>query len=917
MQNYEAVSRTMMCALDLFCVALMCGLYFASMAILRPAGVRLHRRVGGIVAGYCVTLLMNDLWYISEKGNILYEYVMYVVNILYFAALCAATVLWFVHVVSRVLPGLFSKKWGRAAVLLPAALFVAAAFSTPFTHVLFYFENGEYLRGTLFWPLTVTNYLYMIAAFVISLTDIFRHRGRKLKENIVLTLYSALVLLFGLLQNVTGQNLAGIGYTSALVVYFGYVLMSSMTERNRSLEEAREELSDFRKASLVSTSISLRVNLMTGRLEYGEWKNEEGETLQPENIIGLSVPCSYDEYIKKWSEKYVDRKNAEEFLCSTDREYLRRCYEKGRNIVTFDYHAASVTGKRRYLRRVIFLIRNSKGDIIAYTTVRDISDIGAMREEQEHYIDALASDFESVDVIKFQRNKLNDLISMHHRISERFEKSMPIQWRIETNISRRLDIMRVMVVEEDKDLFYAATRREALMDAWNRGETPVVDFRIRDEKGNISFYQERFVPVRDSHWRLTGMIVCIRCTDEEIRKELGIRTELEEAKQRAEEASRAKTAFLFNMSHDIRTPMNAILGFTRIAKNHMDDLPRVTDCLDKIDASGERLLEMINDVLEMSRIESGRIDVMVTPYDLSHCLEPLEPMLNTLAASKGIQLSCHCDELRSPLVWADKVHLERILINLAGNAIKYTNEGGRVDVTVSETDKEKDGAPVFSFRVEDNGIGMSREFMDHLFEEFAREKTSTVSRQQGTGLGLSITKRISDAMGGEILVESEPGKGSVFTLLLPLRRMTETEMADSVPEQKETEASGAVLAGKRVLLAEDNALNREIALDILGDEGMETECAENGKIAVEMLAEKGADHYDFVLMDIQMPVMDGYEATRRIRDMLKGQKRLPIIAVSANAFDEDRLHSAAAGMDAHIAKPINVSELKKVLEDFI
>ncbi len=387
----------------------------------------------------------------------------------------------------------------------------------------------------------------------------------------------------------------------------------------------------------------------------------------------------------------------------------------------------------------------------------------------------------------------------------------------------------------------------------------------------------------------------------------------------AKQANRAKTEFLFNMSHDIRTPMNAILGFTDIAARHIDDTARVEDSLVKIKSSGGHLLDLINDVLEMSRIESGRLDVMEAPTDILDCCEKMNPMLNALAIDKSIDYEMNIN-ITDRYVYADSVHLNRVLVNLLTNAFKYTKDGGSVRFCVEQLSSNLDGKTEFQFTVSDTGIGMSPEFIEHIFEQFAREQTSTINKIQGTGLGLAIAKRITDALSGTIEVESEVGKGSKFTLTVPFIRLTEAEIAENFQTEeelavKETE-NAVAFEGKCVLLVEDNELNREIAVEILEDEGFKVESAEDGEIAVQKVGNNEKGYYDFILMDIQMPVMDGYEATKNIRAMNGKGEDIPIIALSANAFDSDKEKSVKAGMNAHIAKPINIKELFETIKQF-
>ncbi|MBO2516308.1 MAG: hypothetical protein CW338_03395 [Clostridiales bacterium] len=393
--------------------------------------------------------------------------------------------------------------------------------------------------------------------------------------------------------------------------------------------------------------------------------------------------------------------------------------------------------------------------------------------------------------------------------------------------------------------------------------------------------------------------------------------QVEEARNQAEIASQAKTSFLFNMSHDIRTPMNAILGYTNIGLRHVEDVERSRDSYQKIKTAGGHLLNLINDILEMSRIESGTLVLAENPVDVLKAIENIDQMSQALAIPREISFETKIGEIRDAYVYADELHINEVIINLISNAIKYTDAGGNVTYSVCQTGEAAEGWAAYRFEVSDDGIGMSEEFQSRLFEAFSRENSATVSKTEGAGLGLSIVKRIVDMAGGTISVRSTPGKGSVFTVEIPFRVMDEEAVAKLKTEDAsaETIVSDTDLTGKRILLVEDNEMNREIATELLTEAGLDVETAEDGEIAVRMIIENGADRYDFILMDIQMPVMNGYEAAKTIRMLPSGQD-VPIIALSANAFAEDKAASLAAGMNDHVAKPVNIRELLGTLAKY-
>ncbi|MBQ6361207.1 MAG: amino acid permease [Lachnospiraceae bacterium] len=397
---------------------------------------------------------------------------------------------------------------------------------------------------------------------------------------------------------------------------------------------------------------------------------------------------------------------------------------------------------------------------------------------------------------------------------------------------------------------------------------------------------------------------------------------VEREKIHAVESSLAKSQFLFNMSHDIRTPMNAIIGYTNLARKE-NDLTKVHDYLDKIDSSGQHLLALINDVLEMSRIENGRIELEYIPSDLPAVFDGIYDLFSEQMRQKNMDFQVHTGQIRNRYVWCDRKNLNRVLLNVISNAFKFTPEGGRISVSLWQAGTEENGYGSYEIRVQDTGIGMSKEFADKMFDAFERERTSTVSGIEGTGLGMSITKSIVDLMGGTIEVLTAPGSGTEIIIRLKMRLAEESDIVDQANEEEETDSTDTAekeidFTKKRLLIVEDNMINMEIANMILTQAGFMTETAENGKIAADMVAASAPGYYDAILMDIQMPVMDGYEATRIIRNLPDRQLAgIPILAMTANAFKEDVEAAEKAGMQGHIAKPVDVGILMKTLTEVL
>lgn len=395
------------------------------------------------------------------------------------------------------------------------------------------------------------------------------------------------------------------------------------------------------------------------------------------------------------------------------------------------------------------------------------------------------------------------------------------------------------------------------------------------------------------------------------------------ARIQAEESNRAKTDFLSQMSHDIRTPMNAIVGFTDFAMREPDIHVIQDDYLPKIRSSGQHLLMLINDVLEMSRIESGKLELNEEPVHLESILQEITSIISLRASNEGLNLHTQY-ALQAPWVYCDKLRINQVLMNLLGNAVKFTPKGGNVTLNVFQTYSQRPGFATYQFQIRDTGIGMSREFLDKVFDPFERERTSTVSGKEGTGLGLTIVKRIVDAIGGTITVDSVQGEGSTFTVSVELRLMEEEVIQELENRQRSdqcaidsVETMRQFVSGKRVLLVEDNDFNRLIAQVVLEEAGLTVDQAEDGRVAVEMVSKAPAGFYAVVLMDIQMPFMNGYDATRAIRCLGDDRAKVPILAVTANAFASDVKEAKDAGMDGHIPKPIDVSALYKVLAEIL
>lgn len=386
--------------------------------------------------------------------------------------------------------------------------------------------------------------------------------------------------------------------------------------------------------------------------------------------------------------------------------------------------------------------------------------------------------------------------------------------------------------------------------------------------------------------------------------------EIRKSAEKARKANEAKTRFLFNMSHDIRTPMNAIVGFSGLLEKSIHDEKKSLDYIKKIRVSSDILLTIINQVLEMARIESGKITLSSESVNIREMVDAMNIVFESSLTKKSLEYQCSLNVVHDQIL-CDKTKMEEIILNVVSNSIKYTNPHGKITVSIDELDSEDEKNADYKVVVEDNGIGMSQDYLPHIFEEFSREHTSTETRVAGTGLGLPIVKSLVDRMGGTIEVESEEGKGTRFIMKFSFPVSSENQVREE--EKQNIPDITEKLKGKQILLAEDNDLNAEIAETVLVEAGIEVKRVEDGLQCIEELKKMPEKYYDVILMDVQMPNMDGYTATEKIRHLDDSRAEIPIIAMTANAYDEDRRKAQEAGMDGFLAKPLDVDEMMRLL----
>lgn len=640
--------------------------------------------------------------------------------------------------------------------------------------------------------------------------------------------------------------------------------------------------------------------------------------------------ASVDHVVQMIASFVPDKKGQEEFMTTFCRNALASAYKKGEVQIVKETDSYFDDGSIRSARITARLLMNPATDHLECIIYG--MDISGEIEEKKLYEQNLREQFDIFTVLSrdylniFLINANNGtarILKLDGYVTSGLDSSKDISYPYYATCEQYID---ERVHPDDRAVMREAMKLEKVRSVLSNTLEYVSSYRILVD-GEIHYYQFKYTYLKNTD----RIIAAFQNIDAIIASEREQQQVLSKALQAAEQSSRAKTTFLNSMSHDIRTPLNAIIGFTHLALSAIDDagkqealIPGIRSYLSKISTSGNQLLALVNDVLDMSHIESGKMRIEQTHLNLLDALEDLKMMIQPDINKNQLHLTYDVSGIVHANVITDKLRLNQVLLNILSNAVKFTPSGGRICFRVIEEPSSETARPLYKFYIKDNGIGMNDEFKNHIFEPFTREYTSTISGVQGTGLGMSIAKSIVDVMGGTITFESELGMGTEFIVAMPL------ELDDSISEaatdhRLESSASAVpftaqddTFAGKKILLVEDNELNREIALEILESAGFILDTAEDGTIAVEKMRTALPGQYDLVLMDIQMPQMNGYEAARQIRQLTNpAVKDIPIIAMTANAFAEDRQKALEAGMNEHITKPIDIPKLIDTLHEIL
>ena len=619
---------------------------------------------------------------------------------------------------------------------------------------------------------------------------------------------------------------------------------------------------------------------------------------------------SYDALLTNYAKLHIHKDDQKMFLEETQLTNVRNCIFKEKKIFELNYREChNDVVKYMQIRFIPIKTETSVNVIIAFRCIDNI--VEQELEEREktekllnnsnqrlRVIEGLCAEYESLYYVDAKKDTGIPYILSSY-FPDEFRKNLLKEIPYTSAFHEYID---GCVASNQCEYVKAQTELHSVTNRLKSSPCIRINYEVPFE-GKMLHYQIYIARIGEPH----EQVWAFKSIEETVEEQLKQHKILIDALDKARKAEQAKTNFLFNMSHDIRTPMNAILGYNTIAEKNIGNEEIALDALKKAKHSGQHMLGIINDILDMARIENDKIELNNDVIDFRELVEDLKEMFTHEMSKKDIEFVTSI-KVQTPAIYTDSLRISQVITNLLSNALKFTKPGGKVTFHVAELNSPDDTAH-FQIRVEDTGVGMSEEFQKHLFNAFEREHNTTKSGIQGTGLGLAITKNLVELLGGSLTYNSMLGVGTEFTVTLKAKKADELP-----PTQKEVETLSPELKGARILVVEDNMINREIARELLEEEGFVIEEAEDGTIAVDMLEKKGKDYYTFVLMDIQMPIMNGYTATRKIRSSYNTDiANVPIVAMTANAFTEDRKNALDAGMNEHVAKPLDINKLIEVL----
>lgn len=629
------------------------------------------------------------------------------------------------------------------------------------------------------------------------------------------------------------------------------------------------------------------------------------------SVESMEHRTTVDDLVRQIASFVPDEKGKEEFFQVFCRESLLAAYSAGQAEIKKETESYFDDGSvREACITARFFMNPSTGHLECMIYGMDVSEEKRERMKYEKHLNeqfqiftALGKDYLNIFVINADSG-MAKILKLDGYVTTGLEKDQNRLYPYEATCRQYI---AERVHPDDQNMMREDLKLEKVVHELS-GKAEYVSTYKTLVNGEKHYYQFKYMRLENS----SHIIAAFQNVDALIMKERKMQERLETALKAEERSNRAKSMFLNSMSHDIRTPLNAIIGCTTLAAEHLEDTAAIEKYLSRIKAAGNHLLALVNDILDMNHIENGNIEIENLPVNLPDLIEKLEMILQSSVAEKKLHLTIDAENIRHTEVMTDRLRLNQVLLNILSNSVKYTEEEGHIIFRIEELEDAPEGYGHYRFTVKDDGVGMSPEFIGHIYETFSREQTTTVNGIQGSGLGMSIAKHIVDLLGGEIHVTSEKGNGTESVVSLQLK------VCDSSVKTEYENKTSEKIEGKKILLVEDNELNREIAVELLQESGLVIDTAEDGTIAVEMMRQAKKGQYNLILMDIQMPKMDGYEATKQIRRSVRPEVAdIPIIAMTANAFEEDRDKAFKAGMNGYIAKPIDRTVMMETLKKFL
>lgn len=656
-------------------------------------------------------------------------------------------------------------------------------------------------------------------------------------------------------------------------------------------------------------NINLTKNIVPGEM----YQVIDGKKFSINECIGMEKNVRFTDVVSYWGSR-IKAEYREAFYDFLNIDNLIRRFENGEYHVNYTYWSQSVAGQPILVEKNIIMYRDDEtGDILAVTYIIDktkqyeIEQYNKKLEKSTSQLKAILKEEREYSLIVGAISKLYWQIFSVDILNDTYaEVYNGYDFNLNSDIYKGdnaqaefLNILDKYVAEEYKELMRAFVNHKTLAARLSNTESVAAEFCTPD---NMWFCVNYIVQERDADGVAIKVLYTLRIINERKQREIAQNERLKEAAVAADAANLSKSAFLYNMSHDIRTPLNGIIGLLEIDKAHFDDAKLVRENHDKMLVAADHLLSLINDVLQMSKLEDGTVEIECVPTDLLEVSKEVGTIIWTRTLEAGVTFEFGKQELPERYIYGSALHIRQIFLNIYGNCIKYNRPGGKIITSLECV--QNDGKNItYRWTINDTGVGMEEDFVNHIFEPFVQEDKDARSIYHGTGLGMAIVKKLIDGMGGSISVSSKKDIGSTFVITLPFR------IAPKI-EEKNLTVTNEGIEGLKILLVEDNELNAEIAETILKDRGAVVTTVSNGAEAVDIFAEKPNETFDIILMDIMMPVMNGYEAAREIRRINREDaKTVPIIAMTANAFKEDEQKCINAGMNAHIAKPIDIKAL--------